>query len=82
NTPAVRGFWEQKLARIAGTTSSHYVETSHLLMKAGLAENIDVLTAARTVHFVVLGRAMAGDIEPHSVVVRGPLIEACNHGQT
>ena len=32
--------------RIAGTTGSHYVETSHLLMKAGQAENIDVLTDA------------------------------------
>ena len=51
-------------------------------MKAGLAENIDVLTAAGTVHFVVLERAMAGDIAPRSEVARGPLIEACNHGQT
>ena len=62
NTPAVRGFWEQKLARIAGTTGSHYVETSHLLMKAGLAENIDVLTAAGTVHFVVLERDLAATV--------------------
>ena len=56
NTSAVRGFWEQKLGRISATPGSHYVETSHLLMKAGLAENIDLLTAAGTVHFVVLSR--------------------------
>ncbi|MEE2981490.1 MAG: hypothetical protein VYA71_08125 [Pseudomonadota bacterium] len=41
------------------------METSHLLMKAGLAENIDVLTAAGTVHFVVLERDLAATVRSY-----------------
>ncbi|MFP6743391.1 MAG: hypothetical protein VCD33_17500 [Alphaproteobacteria bacterium] len=65
NTPAVRRFWEQKLGRIAATPGSHYVETSHLLMKAGLVENIDLLTDAGTVHFVVLRRDPAATVRSY-----------------
>jgi hypothetical protein len=65
NTAAVRGFWEQKLGRIAATAGSHYVETSHLLMKAGLAENIDLLTDAGTVHFIVLERDVAATVRSY-----------------
>ena len=65
NTRAVRAFWAQKLGRIAAMPGSHYVETSHLLMKAGLAENIDLLTAAGTVHFVVLERDLAATVRSY-----------------
>jgi hypothetical protein len=65
NTPAVRAFWEQKLGRIAAMPGSHYVETSHLLMKAGLAENIDLLTDAGTVHFIVLEREVAATVRSY-----------------
>src|SRR6266849_1968222 len=40
NIETVRSFWRQKLARIAAAPSRFYVETSHLLMKAGLVENL------------------------------------------
>ena len=65
NVANVRAFWEQKLARIAGTPASHYVETSHLLIKAGLAENIATLTAAGTVHFILLHRDLAATVKSY-----------------
>ncbi len=61
----MRRFWEQKLGRIAAMPGSHYVETSHLLIKAGLVENIDLLTDAGTVHFVVLRRHLAATVRSY-----------------
>lgn len=65
NTPAVRRFWEQRFGRITAIAGSHYVETSHLLMKAWLAEIIDLLTDAGTVHFVVLRRDPAATVRSY-----------------
>jgi hypothetical protein len=56
NVPKVQEFWRQKLARIARTPQRFYVETSHMLMKAGLIENLAPLTEAGRVHLVMLER--------------------------
>ncbi len=58
NVPPVRAFWRQKLTRIAQTQARYYVETSHILMKAGLIENIEILLPAGEVHLVCLHRDM------------------------
>src|ERR1700674_19694 len=46
NIEKVVAFWDQKLKRIAATPHRFYVETSHMLMKAGLVENLSSLTMA------------------------------------
>jgi hypothetical protein len=56
NVEKVQAFWRSKLARIAATPRQFYVETSHLLMKAGLIENLAPLTAKGTVHLIALER--------------------------
>ena len=56
NVSKVRQFWSQKLRRIADGEYRIYVETSHLLMKAGLVENIDVVRQSGEVHFIILKR--------------------------
>jgi hypothetical protein len=56
NVEKVQAFWRAKLARVAATPRQFYVETSHLLMKAGLVENIAPLTAKGTVHLIALER--------------------------
>jgi hypothetical protein len=56
NVEKVKAFWKSKLARIAATPHRFYVETSHLLMKAGLVENLAPLTAEGTVHLIALER--------------------------
>ncbi|HKY93691.1 MAG TPA: hypothetical protein VJL84_00240, partial [Kiloniellales bacterium] len=56
NHPKVQAFWQDKLGRIAKTMAPVYVETSHLLLKAGLVENLGPLLAAGTVHLVALER--------------------------
>jgi hypothetical protein len=56
NVAKVRAFWESKLGRIAATQHRYYVETSHLLMKGGLVENLAPLTAAGIVHLIALER--------------------------
>jgi hypothetical protein len=56
NHPKVQAFWADKLGRIAKSPAPVYVETSHLLLKAGLVENLGPLLAAGTVHLVALER--------------------------
>ena len=63
NVEKVQAFWRAKLGRIAATPRRFYVETSHLLMKGGLAENLAPLTARGRVHFVVLER------DPYATIV-------------
>lgn len=43
NTPEIRAFWQQKLARDAAQPSEVFVETTHLHAKAGLIENLDLV---------------------------------------
>jgi hypothetical protein len=56
NVEKVQAFWRSKLTRVAATPRQFYVETSHLLMKAGLIENLAPLTAKGTVHLIALAR--------------------------
>ena len=63
NVDKVQAFWRSKLARVAATPLPWYVETSHLLMKAGLVENLAPLTQAGTVHLVALER------DPYATIV-------------
>lgn len=56
NHPKVQAFWQDKLGRIAKTPAPVYIETSHLLLKAGLVENLGPLLAAGTVHLIALER--------------------------
>lgn len=56
NIPQVRHFWWQKLSRVAASPRRFYAETSHLLMKAGLIENLDFLKDAGRIHLIVLER--------------------------
>ncbi len=56
NVPRVREFWQRKSARILAETDGDYAEISHFLMKAGLVENLDLLTAHGEVHLIVLTR--------------------------
>jgi hypothetical protein len=56
NVEKVQDFWRQKLARIARFRGKYYVETSHLLVKAGLIENIAPLIQAGRVHLIHLER--------------------------
>ena len=55
-TERVNRFWEEKLTSITNGSSSMYVETSHVLMKAGLMEYVTTLTPEHTVHLVILQR--------------------------
>ena len=63
NIEKVQAFWRQKLARIAESPTRFYVETSHVLMKAGLMENLALLTKVGHVHLVNLHRDAIGTIK-------------------
>jgi hypothetical protein len=63
NVDKVQAFWQSKLGRIAETERRFYVETSHILMKAGLVENLIPLTSEGLVHLVALER------DPYATIV-------------
>src|SRR6185369_16015283 len=54
NTPAIQQFWQNKLKKITSGNKEVYVETSHVLMKAGLVENIAEMMKDHEIHFVIL----------------------------
>ncbi len=56
NIPRVEAFWQQKSTRILAQDCVWYGETSHLLAKCGLLENIHQFTRAGTVHVICLER--------------------------
>ncbi len=56
NVDKVQDFWRQKLNRIAQSSASFYVETSHLLAKAGLIENLAPLSRVGRIHLILLER--------------------------
>jgi len=56
NVREVQSFWEKKLKKIAKTPHKIHIETSHLLIKAGLIENLDFLPSSDIVHFIILKR--------------------------
>lgn len=55
----VRAFWTQKLFRLRELDVRYYAETSHMLVNAGLMENLDDLTEAGSVHLIYLKRDIA-----------------------
>jgi hypothetical protein len=59
NSPMVRAFWEQKFAHIQAQDVTYYAETAHVLAKAGLIENLDLLESTGTVHLIDLRRDIA-----------------------
>lgn len=63
NVEKVQAFWSAKLERIAATERQRYAETSHLLMKAGLIENLARLTRESFVHLIALER------DPYATIV-------------
>ena len=56
NNDKVRAFWKQKLLRIAAKPAAVYIETAHMLAKAGLMENIALLADKAEVFVVLLRR--------------------------
>jgi hypothetical protein len=56
NVEKVQDFWRQKLRRIAQSSAGFYVETSHLLAKAGLIENLAPLSRIGRIHLILLER--------------------------
>ena len=57
NIEKIRGFWRRKFDRIIkNKTCSFYGETSHILAKAGLMENIEILCKHGEVKIVCLKR--------------------------
>jgi hypothetical protein len=63
NVEKVQDFWRNKLAIILNGRSQFYAETAHMLMKAGLVENIAPLTRIGHVHLIDLQRDMAATIQ-------------------
>ncbi len=55
-TEAVSQFWDTKFESILRGHAPLYVETSHVLMKAGLVEHVAALAPEHTVHLVILQR--------------------------
>lgn len=62
----VHGFWERKAARVAASDATWYVETSHVLMKAGLVEHIDMFTDLGPVHLIALGRDLVDTVASYT----------------
>jgi hypothetical protein len=59
NNEKVQSFWRQKLLRIAAKPVPVYVETAHMLAKAGLMENLALLADETQVCVVLLRRDVA-----------------------
>jgi len=59
NNSHVRAFWEQKFARLKALEVSYFAEMSHVLAKAGLVENLDLLQEAGEIHLIYLKRDIA-----------------------
>jgi len=62
NVDRIREFWKQKFARDQLLPQPCYVETSHMLAKAGLLENVDILESAGHIVHVLILRRNAFDI--------------------
>jgi len=60
NIKIIRDFWQNKLTKIQKTPTETYAETSHVLAKAGLMENLHLLydNPENQVHIIILKRDM------------------------
>lgn len=56
NVPKVVQFWQNKFQRILSRPCRVYGEMSHILVKAGLLENIEALTRLGRVHVLLIRR--------------------------
>jgi len=56
NVDYIREFWRRKLNHDVAEAAPTYVEMSHVLAKAGLLENLDLLGDAITIDIIVLTR--------------------------
>ena len=56
NVPHIRAFWQRKLGYDQAEQAPAYVEMSHVLSKAGLFENLDLIDKDRSVDIIVLTR--------------------------
>ena len=56
NIPAIQSFWRRKADHVLGEPVATYVETSHLLAKCGLMENIERFTSHGPVAILCLTR--------------------------
>lgn len=57
NVQPIQDFWQRKFDLDLQLDGSFYIEISHLLVKAGLIENIDLLlNQGHEVHFIILKR--------------------------
>ena len=56
NVTHIREFWQRKLAYDQAESVPAYIEMSHVLAKAGLLENLDLIDKNRAVDIVVLTR--------------------------
>ena len=63
NISKVKNFWKKKFGKIKKCKNNYYVETSHLLAKAGLLENIDILTKDSVVDIIILKRNILDTIQ-------------------
>lgn len=59
NVAHVRSFWQRKAERVLAHSSEWYVETSHLLSKCGLMENIGHFSRHGTVYILCLDRELS-----------------------
>jgi hypothetical protein len=62
NVEKVQTFWRHKHSVVLNSRARCYVETAHVLMKAGLVENIAPLASAGHVHLVDLQRDVGATI--------------------
>jgi hypothetical protein len=56
NVPEVRSFWRRKFNEDMKSRARIYAEMSHVLAKAGLLENLDLLPSSARIHMVRLKR--------------------------
>jgi len=76
NTPLVKRFWRQKLSRIARRDDPFYAETSHVLAKAGLMENLSYLGKDAQIFIVILKRDVKKILT--SLVVRNDMLSVAD----
>jgi len=74
NTAAVKQFWRQKFSVIGAGNTATYVETSHLLAKVGLMENLGTFLQNTEVDIVLLRRDLEKTVI--SLLARGDFINS------
>ncbi|MFA6544489.1 MAG: tetratricopeptide repeat protein [Limisphaerales bacterium] len=76
NSELVRAFWQRKFGRIKALDLRYFAETSHVLAKAGLVENLDLLQGSGKVHLIYLKRDILKTVS--SLVTRADFLNKGN----